>query len=158
MTTTFLYHKIIYSNMHRIILIIFVEYFWKYVSSREAMQHKCKTKVTSILLSNLAEPLSCFVQFLSFCHKSHFSSLHFQSPMSDSLHGAHIRSLVPSFEFLSRIFTLCRRHGREYIMQSLIYRPSAPQPRGTEKRVYAKEQMVPISFVYSSILRFASNF
>lgn len=26
-------------------------------------------------------------------------------------------------------------------MQSLIYRPSAPQPRGTEKRVYAKEQM-----------------
>lgn len=44
--------------------------------------------------------------------------------MNDSSHGAHIRSLVPSFEFLSRIFTLCRRHhGREYIMQSLIYRP-----------------------------------
>lgn len=79
--------------------------------------------------------------------------------MSDSSHGAHIRSLVPSFEFLSRIFTLCRRHGREYIMQSLIYRPSAPQPRGTEKRVYAKEQMegavVPISryrlFEYPSL-------
>lgn len=47
------------------------------------------------------------------------------SPMSDSSHGAHIRSLVPSFEFLSRIFTLCHRHGREYIMQSLIYRPRA---------------------------------
>lgn len=47
------------------------------------------------------------------------------SPMSDSSHGVHIRSLVPSFEFLSRIFTLCRRHGREYIMQSLIYRPRA---------------------------------
>lgn len=102
---------------------------------------QCKTKVAGILLSNLARPLSCFVQFLSFCHKSHFSSLHFQSPMSDSSHGAHIRSLVSSFEFLSRIFTLCRRHGREYIMQSLIYRPSASQPRGMEKRVYAKEQM-----------------
>lgn len=40
--------------------------------------------------------------------------------MSDSSHGAHITSLslalflplVPSFEFLSKIFTLCRRHGR----------------------------------------------
>lgn len=128
--------------MHRITLIIFVVYSWKCISpSFTGSNATCKTKVAGILLSNLAGPLSCFVQFLSFCHKSHFSSLHFQSPMSDSSHGAHIRSLVPSFEFLSRIFTLCRRHGREYIMQSLIYRPSAPQPRGTEKRVYAKEQM-----------------
>lgn len=64
------------------------------------------------------------------------------SLMSDSSHGAHIRSLVPSFKFLSRIFTLCCRHGREYIMQSLIYRPSwSRRPRGIEKRVYAKEQM-----------------
>jgi len=72
---------------------------------------------------------------------SHFSSLHFQL-MSDSSHGVHIRSLVSSFKFLSRIFTLCCRHGREYIMQFLIYRPSwSHQPLGIEKRVYAEEQM-----------------
>lgn len=80
------------------------------------------------------------------------------SPMSDSSHGAHIRSLVPSFEFLSRIFTLCRRRGREYIMQSLIYRPRAGRFTLAErrKRVYADEQMERLGVyftVYSNIPR-----